>query len=141
MLEKVRIDKWLWSVRIFKTRTMASNAVRSGKVKVNDQIVKASYSLQRGERVHVQKNGFNFQFEVIDLIQKRVGAPIAQKCYVDHTPAEELNKYQDWFIGKAGGERRARGAGRPTKKERREIEEFKVDRFVEWLDDWDESAS
>ncbi len=141
MLEKVRIDKWLWSVRIFKTRTLASNAVRNGKVKVNDRPVKASYSLQRGERVFVHKNGFNFQFEVVDLLQKRVGAPIAQKCYVDHTPPEELNKYQDWFIGKSGAERRQRGAGRPTKKERREIEGFKTDQFIEWLDDWDEQSA
>ena len=137
MLEKVRIDKWLWSVRIFKTRTMASTHVKNGRVKVNDKTVKASYQLQRGETVMVNKNGFNFTFEVVDLIQKRVGAPIAQKCYIDHTPEDELNKFSDWFVGKRGVEAREKGTGRPTKKERREIDEFKSDQFYNW-DDWDE---
>ena len=85
----------------------------------------------------VNKNGFNFTFEVVDLIQKRVGAPIAQKCYIDHTPEEELNKFSDWFIGKRGVEAREKGTGRPTKKERREIDDFKSDQFYNW-DDWDE---
>ena len=128
MPNKVRVDKWLWSVRIFKTRTLAANAVRNGKVKVNGGPTKASYQIQPGDRLMVQKNGFNLDFEVVDLIEKRVGAPLAQKCYVDHTPEEELNKYKDWFMGKARSEFREKGAGRPTKKERREIEGFK---------DWD----
>ena len=92
MLDKVRIDKWLWSVRIFKTRTLASTHVKNGRVKVNDKVVKASCQLQCGEQVVVNKNGFNFTFEVVDLIQKRVGAPLAQKCYIDHSPEDELNK-------------------------------------------------
>jgi ribosome-associated heat shock protein Hsp15 len=137
MPDKVRIDKWLWSVRIFKTRTLAANAVRNGKVKVNGQPTKASYLIQPGERLMVQKNGFNLEFEVVDLIEKRVGAPLAQKCYIDHTPEEELNKYKEWFVGKARPEFRERGAGRPTKKERREIEGFKDwDAFdEEWEED------
>ena len=125
MLEKVRVDKWLWSVRIFKSRTQATDACKSGKVKIDGDPVKPSYLLQREEILDVRKNGFNLQFKVVDLLQKRVGAPIAQKCYVDLTPEEELNKYNDWFVGKAAPERRERGAGRPTKKERREIERFK----------------
>ncbi|MEN0004052.1 MAG: RNA-binding S4 domain-containing protein, partial [Bacteroidota bacterium] len=100
MLEKVRIDKWLWSVRIFKSRTMATDACKKGNIKINDQNVKPSYLLTRGEIVQVKKNGFNLTFRVIDLLQKRVGAPIAQACYEDLTPAEEMNKYQDWFVGK-----------------------------------------
>ena len=124
-LEKVRVDKWLWSVRIFKSRTQATDACKAGRVKVNGSIVKPSYSLQRGEKVGVRKNGFDLEFKVVDLLQKRVGAPIAQKCYVDLTPAEELNKFQDWFVGKAAAERREKGAGRPTKRERRDIDRFK----------------
>ena len=131
MLDKVRVDKWLWSVRIFKSRTLATNAVKSGKVKVNGESVKASTSVLRGDEITVSKNGFNFQFKVVDLIQKRVGAPIAQKCYVDLTPADELNKYRDWYVGKAGSERRERGAGRPTKRERREIDDFKEDYYLD----------
>lgn len=125
MLKKVRIDKWLWSVRIFKSRTIATSACKSGKVKIDGESVKPSYLVTRGEELEVRKNGFNLQFRVVDLIQKRVGAPIAQKCYEDLTPEEELQKYNDWFVGKASPERRAKGAGRPTKKERREIEQFK----------------
>lgn len=124
-MDKVRIDKWLWSVRIFKSRTLATDACKSGKVKIKGTSVKPSYLLERDQLVEVRKNGFELQFKVIDLIQKRVSAPIAQECYEDLTPAEELNKYQDWFVGKAAAEKRAKGAGRPTKKERRTIDEFK----------------
>lgn len=125
MLKKVRIDKWLWSVRIFKSRTLATDACKSGKVKIDGTSVKPSYLLQRDEVVEVRKNGFNLTYRVVDLLQKRVGAPIAQRCYEDLTPEEELNKYQDWYVGKGGPESREKGAGRPTKKERRRIEEFK----------------
>lgn len=129
MLEKVRVDKWLWSVRIFKSRTLATSACKSGKVKIDGLSVKPSYSLERGEILQVRKNGFDMRYKVVDLLQKRVGAPIAQKCYEDLTPEEELNKYNDWFVGKAAPERRDKGAGRPTKKERRKIEKFKRDRY------------
>ena len=125
MLEKVRIDKWLWSVRVFKSRTMATDACKSGKVKIGDKKVKASYLLTREEEVSVFKNGFNLQYKVIDLLSKRVSAVLAQVCYEDLTSAEELNKYKDWYVGKSSNERREKGAGRPTKKDRREIDGFK----------------
>ena len=134
-MDKVRIDKWLWSVRIFKSRTIATDACKSGKVKIKGINVKPSYLLEREELVEVRKNGFDLQFKVVDLIQKRVSAPLAQQCYEDLTPAEELNKYQDWFVGKAAAERREKGAGRPTKKERRTIDEFK------WIRDQEEGES
>lgn len=134
-MDKVRIDKWLWSVRIFKSRTIATDACKSGKVKIKGINVKPSYLLEREELVEVRKNGFDLQFKVVDLIQKRVSAPLAQQCYEDLTPAEELNKYQDWFVGKAAAERREKGAGRPTKKERRTIDEFK------WMRDQEEGES
>ena len=127
MPSKVRIDKWLWSVRIFKSRTIATDACKSGKVKIDGVNVKPSLSIEPGAIIEVRKNGFNLQFKVIKLIEKRVGAPIAQECYEDLTPAEEMQKYTDWYVGKAGSERRERGAGRPTKRERREIDRFKVD--------------
>ena len=136
MLEKVRIDKWLWSVRIFKSRTLATDACKAGKVKISGTPVKPSYLVQREEVVEVRKNGFDLVFRVKDLIQKRVGAPIAVACYEDLTPAEELHKFRDWFIGKASAEMRGRGTGRPTKKERREIDQFKGDFFG--YDEFDE---
>ncbi len=136
MAEKVRIDKWLWSVRIFKSRTLAADTIKSGKVKVGEMQVKSSFLISRGDTIIVKKGGFNFTFKVIDLIEKRVGAPIAVQCYKDLTPEEELNKYHDWFVGKTGAEMRDRGTGRPTKRERRDIDDFKDYYF----DDGDEEA-
>lgn len=127
MAEKVRIDKWLWSVRIFKTRTLATHSCKSGKVRINDTTVKPSYLLQKGEIIQVHKDGFYLQYKSIELIKKRVGAPIAVTCYENLTPPEELNKYNDWFVGKGQSEIREKGSGRPTKKQRRDIDEFKTD--------------
>ncbi len=124
-MKKVRIDKWLWSVRIFKSRTMATDACKGGKVRVDETTVKPSFLLEIGKIVKVSKNGFNLEFKVIELLEKRVGAPIAQTCYENLTPEEEMNKYQDWFIGKGAPERREKGAGRPTKRERRDLDHFK----------------
>lgn len=123
--DKVRIDKWLWSVRIFKSRTLAGDMIKTNKVKVNGKEVKSSFLIQRNDSITVKKGGFNFTFKVVELIEKRVGAPIAVQCYMDMTPPEELNKYNDWFVGKGGAEHRDKGLGRPTKKDRREIDEFK----------------
>ncbi len=125
MLKKVRIDKWLWSVRIFKSRSLATEACKSGKVKINGLTIKPSYLLQREEVLEVRKNGFNFIFRVVDLLEKRVAAPLAQSCYEDKTPADELNKYKNWYIGKGKPEVRTKGTGRPTKKDRRKIDRFK----------------
>jgi len=125
MSKKGRIDKWLWAVRIFKSRTLANTACKTGKVKVKEENVKPAQTVEVGEIVEVKKNGFLYTFKVEKIIQKRVGAPIAQTCYSNLTPEEELNKYKDWYKGKAQAERRKPGAGRPTKKERRELEAFK----------------
>lgn len=133
-MDKVRIDKWLWSVRIFRSRTIATDACKAGKVQVNKTVVKPSAMVSVGDLVVVKKEGFNFQFRVLQLIEKRVGAPIAVTCYVDITPEEEKNKYKSWFLnGMVGTEGREKGAGRPTKKERREMDDFKGDVY-----DWEE---
>jgi ribosome-associated heat shock protein Hsp15 len=129
-MEKVRIDKWLWSVRIFKSRTIATDACKEGKVKFNGVTAKSSQLIQVGDQLEVKKEGFNMQYKVLNLIEKRVDAPIAQACYQDLTPEEELNKFKEWFVGKSGAEFRERGAGRPTKKERRVIDDFKDHTFV-----------
>ena len=129
MKDKVRVDKWLWSVRIFKSRTIATDECKGGRVKIGGVSLKPSYLISEGEIVEVKKNGFNFTYKLLNLIEKRVGAPIAQTCYEDLTPEAELNKYKDWYIGKSNGELREKGAGRPTKKERREIDKYKTDQF------------
>lgn len=129
MLKKVRIDKWLWSVRIFKSRTLATETCKSGKVKINGKSIKPSYLVERGETLHVRKNGFDMIYKVVDLLDKRVSATLADPCYENLTPKEELEKYTDWFVGKKGVESRGKGEGRPTKKERREIDKYKDDRY------------
>jgi len=125
MRNKVRVDKWLWSVRIFKSRTIASDACRSGKVKLNDVAIKPSVLIERDQILHVRKEGFNMVYKVVDLIDKRVSATLAEPCYENLTSEDELNKYKDWHIGKGRPEQRQKGAGRPTKRERREIDRFK----------------
>lgn len=126
-MKKVRVDKWLWSVRIFKSRTKASDACRSNKVKIGEQILKPSSLLEGGETLFVRKNGFNMVFKVVELIDKRVSATLAEPCYENLTPADELNKYNSWYVGKAAAEKREKGAGRPTKRERRELDSWKED--------------
>lgn len=129
MKKKVRIDKWLWSVRIFKSRSKATDACKSGKVKIDETSLKPSFLVEREMIVHVRKEGFDLVFKVIDLLEKRVSAVLAAPCYENLTSEEEMNKYKSWYVGKGGAERREKGAGRPTKRERREIDEFKGDYF------------
>ena len=89
---KTRIDKWLWTVRIFKSRTIATDACKAGKVKINGSEIKPSASVSRLDKIEVRKNGFNFQFEVKELLKNRVPAPIAKECFQNNTPASELEK-------------------------------------------------
>ena len=130
MSKKVRIDKWLWSVRIFKSRTIATDACKSGKVKIGEKSLKPSYLVSPGEILFIRKEGFNLTFKVISLLEKRVSAILAAPCYENLTPEDELNKYKDWYVGKGRAEIRDRGSGRPTKKERRVMDDFKID-FLE----------
>ena len=124
--EKIRIDKWLWSIRIFKTRTLAAEEIKSNKVKINDINAKPAALVTVGDTVTVKKSGFSMIYRVVKLIEMRVAAPLAIECYEDLTPQAELDKYKNWFSGKTGAEIRERGTGRPTKKDRREIDDFKI---------------
>ncbi len=116
----VRIDKWLWSVRICKTRLMATDLCKRHKVSINGQQVKPSRDVMVGQVIVVRKEGVCWQYRVLKCIDKRVGAQVAKDCCEDITPEEEKNK----LVLIRGGwvPRRAKGEGRPTKKERREIE-------------------
>lgn len=128
-MDKVRVDKWLWSVRIFKSRTQATDACKQKKVSIGENNLKPSALISVDDQLLVKKNGFNFEFIVKKLIAKRVGAPIAVECYDNVTPEAELRKYEHWYVGKARPEWRDKGAGRPTKKDRRTLEDFKEDYF------------
>ncbi len=122
---KIRIDKYLWAIRIYKSRSLATEACREGKVKLHGATAKSSAMVTIGDVIDVHKDNFRFKYKAVQLIEKRVSPVLAKPCYEDLTPQEELNKYKTWFVGKGGPERRERGVGRPTKKERREIEDFK----------------
>lgn len=124
-MEKLRIDKYLWAIRLFKTRTAATKACEAGHVKLKDEKVKASAKVGLDDELFVRVNNINRHIIVKKLIEKRVGAPIAQEYYEDLTPAEELNKFKlpsAFFVHQGA---RDRGTGRPTKKDRRDIDKFK----------------
>ena len=121
-LQKIRIDKWLWAVRLYKTRTLATEACAIGKVKIDSESVKASYLLKVGQTIHINKQGEKWTIKPVTLIEKRVGAPLAATCYEDLTPPEEKNKL---LFPATFYEVRDRGIGRPTKRDRREIDKFK----------------
>ena len=89
---KLRIDKWLWAVRIFKTRKIASDACKSGKVKIKNRRIKPSYLIKVGEKITVIKDIIKYEYAVTGLIEKRVSATLAQQNYIDNTPEEEKVK-------------------------------------------------
>ncbi len=120
---EVRVDKWLWAVRIFKTRSKATDACKSGRVTMDGKLVKASRMVSAGDIIDVRKENYNLKFEVKEVLEKRVGAKLVENYMIDLTPEEEYHK----FDAIKGGhfEYRDRGVGRPTKRERREIDRFK----------------
>jgi ribosome-associated heat shock protein Hsp15 len=123
MEEGVRIDKWLWSVRVFKTRNQATLACRSGRVRIGDQPVKPSREIKEGEVITISLDALKRSVKVIAPIGHRVSAKLVEQFMEDITPEEE---YQKLKLRKDGGfGYRLRGLGRPTKKERRGIEILK----------------
>jgi ribosome-associated heat shock protein Hsp15 len=120
--EKIRIDKWLWAVRLFKTRNMAAEACKKGKILVHENNIKPSYIVKIGDEIHLKVPPIVRTFAVKGLIENRVSAKVAVEYVEETTPASELDKLK---IAKTiMVAPRERGAGRPTKKERREIEKM-----------------
>ena len=118
----VRIDKWLWAVRLFKTRSLAAEACRGGKVKVNGAPAKAARDVRIGDLLDVQTVEFRRKVRVIGLADKRVGAAVVPEFMEDLTPPEEFTRKSDPNFRPLN--LRPKGAGRPTKKERRQLDEF-----------------
>lgn len=118
--ESVRIDSWIWSVRLVKTRSMGAAACRGGHVRVNGERVKPAYSVRVGDEVRLRHAGRERIVVVKRLIRKRVGAPVAVECYVDNSPPPPPRE----AMAPAGI--RDRGTGRPTKRDRREIERLRA---------------
>ncbi|MFP4065660.1 MAG: RNA-binding S4 domain-containing protein [Bacteroidales bacterium] len=116
-----RIDKWLWAVRIFKTRTLAAEACRNAKVRVEDQPVKPSREIQEGMMISIQTGPIKRTVRVIAPLHNRVGAKLVGQYMEDLTPEEE---YQKLEIIKSQSGYRPKRTGRPTKKERRELDEW-----------------
>ena len=123
IVSKIRIDKWLWAVRIFKTRAISREACNSGKVKINGKSVKPSRTIKLNETITIQKGIIKFLYKVNGLIEKRVSAKIASENFMDLTPAEEKFKIKAASAQPVGI--REKGMGRPTKKDRRNIERLK----------------
>lgn len=114
----VRIDAWLWSIRVYKTRSAATAACRAGHVRLNDKPVKAAQIVVPGDSIRVRQSGFDRILEVSAVLSKRVGADIAARCYIDHTPVRPKEVIPQVPV-------RDRGTGRPTKKDRREMERLR----------------
>lgn len=123
MSDDVRIDKWLWVVRLFKTRTQAGEACRGGKVKIAGQSVKPSREIKVGDIVELQWNHINRRVQVKQLGTNRVGAALVEQYMTDLTPKEEYERLE--LMRQFKAEQRQRGTGRPTKKERRDIDRIK----------------
>ena len=122
-MDELRIDKWLWCVRLFKTRSMATEACRAGKIKMNGVPIKPSHEAKVGNVYDVSINQLHKTVEVIGFPTNRVAAKLVPEYLNDLTPTEEYERIQ--MVRQYGFEKRDRGAGRPTKRERRDIEEFK----------------
>ncbi|HET9077069.1 MAG TPA: RNA-binding S4 domain-containing protein [Acidimicrobiales bacterium] len=118
-VESTRVDRWLWSVRMFKTRSLATEACRSGHVAVNRGVTKPSTAVKVGDTVTIRIDGRDRVLEVAQVIDKRVGAPIAVACYHDHSPPPPSPDAAAPFLV------RDRSAGRPTKRDRRLIDQLR----------------
>ncbi|MDH6216277.1 ribosome-associated heat shock protein Hsp15 [Streptomyces pseudovenezuelae] len=116
----MRIDSWICAVRLAKTRSLGAGACKGGHVRVNGQNVKPSYTVRVGDEVRVRQEGWERVVIVKRLIRKRVGAPVAAQCYVDNSPPPPPRQ----FVGAPAGIR-DRGTGRPTKRDRREMERLR----------------
>lgn len=119
-MDGARIDRWLWAVRLCKSRSDATDACRAGHVKVNGRAAKAAASVRVGDRVEARLHGRDRVLEVVQVLDKRVGAPLAVQAYVDHSPPPP-RRDDDLFAGIV----RDRGAGRPTKRDRRQLDRWR----------------
>ncbi len=122
----VRVDKWLWSVRVYKTRTMATEACAAGRVKVNGTIAKPATKITNGDRVQATRKDRVVVYEVAAVIDKRVSAARAAECVVDHSPPPP--KRSPDMVELPVFAKRDRGTGRPTKRDRRMIDKLRGER-------------
>ena len=132
---EARIDKWLWAARIFKTRTIAADACKNGRVAVNVVNVKPSRMVKVGDKISVRKPPVTYSFKSLQTIEQRVGAKLIPQVYENVTPPDQYELLEMNRI--SGFINRQRGTGRPTKKERRALDEFVGPSLEGNFDDFD----
>ena len=130
---EVRIDKWLWAVRLFKTRSIAIEACKKGRITIKGITVKPSRRIKIGDVIEVRRPPVTYSFAVLNLSENRMGAKLVPDFMKDVTPASQLEILEMSKV--SGCIDRARGTGRPTKKDRRDLEQFTDD--YSFFDDWD----
>ena len=118
----LRLDKYVWCVRLAKTRSQASESISKGKIKVNDSVVKPSREPKVGDILQFSKNTAQYSFKIIQLLDKRIGAKLVEEYIIDITPIEEIEKYKLYNLTQSVY--RENGSGKPTKKDRRDINDF-----------------
>jgi ribosome-associated heat shock protein Hsp15 len=131
---EARVDKWLWAARIFKTRSIAADAIKNGRVTIQGMNVKPSRMVKVGEVVSVRKPPVTYSFKILKTIEQRVGAKLIPEIYENVTPPDQYELLEMNRI--SGFIDRQRGTGRPTKKDRRALDEF-VGPSLEGYDDFD----
>ena len=129
---EVRIDKWLWAVRIFKTRSIATDAIKMGRVTISGQKVKPSRNVKVGDVIDVKKPPITYSFKVLALAENRMGAKLVPGFMENVTRKEQLDLLEMNHI--SGFRDRAKGLGRPTKKDRRDIDDFTTPQYVDEFD-------
>lgn len=135
MAEVARIDKWLWAARIFKTRSIAADACKNGRVTIKGVNVKPSHTVKAGETVSVKKPPVTYSFKILKTIEQRVGAKFIPEIYENVTDPKQYELLEMSRI--SGFVDRARGTGRPTKKDRRQMDAF-VEPVMFGFDDFDD---
>ncbi len=133
MADEARIDKWLWAARVFKTRSLAADACKNGRVTLGGVAVKPSRMVKVGETVSVRKPPVTYSYKVLSAIEQRVGAKMLAQVYENVTAPDQYELLEMTRI--SGFVDRARGTGRPTKKERRSLDAF-IGPSLEGADDW-----
>lgn len=131
---EARLDKWLWAARIYKTRTIATDACKNGRITIGGQPVKPSRMVKEGDEISVRKPPVTYTFRVKQCIEKRVGAKLIPEVLDNITTADQYDILEMSKI--SGFVDRARGTGRPTKKERRALDDFSEDAVPIFLDDF-----
>ena len=131
-MNDARIDKWMWAVRIFKTRTIAAEACKKGRISINGALAKAARMVKPGDIVQVRKPPVTYSFKVLQPIEKRVGAKLVSEMMENVTTPDQYELLEMSRV--SGFVNRAKGTGRPTKKDRRELEDFTAPEFVDDFD-------